>query len=228
MAPEWPPPVRGRETRTCPLTVPKFPEPDQAKFGPLRRGTDLVPVSGSFWRLYFRGGPHPSNWNTFRTFGPTGARFDHHNDPPRRDPHRSILYAAREWGSALAEVFQETRTIDRRRHSPRLTRFTIVRQVELLDLLDGTWATRAGASAAISTGPRSRARRWSRAIYRRYPGVDGLRYGSSMDRYRESIALYDRAEDALPAKPDLDLSLADRRLLHLLEAAARTFGYLLI
>jgi hypothetical protein len=174
-------------------------------------------------RIYFRSGAHPLAWNDLRFFGPTNARFDHH-DPPARAQTKGILYAARQASTCVAEVFQATRVIDRTSSDPWLVVFALDRDVSLLDLT-GVWPTRAGASMAIGSGPRPRAREWSRAIHAAYPNVQGLLYASSMHANRPALALYERASGALPATPSVNRALSDPALLPRLTAAATALGY---
>lgn len=175
------------------------------------------------WRLYFRGGGHPTFWNTFRAFGPTRSRFDH-QVPPFKLQVRRILYAAEEGPTCLAEVFQNTRVIDRAAHDPWLVGFELAEAVDLLDLT-GSWPTRAGASMAVSSGPRPRAQRWSRTIYEAYPAVQGLYYPSSMHGNRPSMALWERAVSAVPSIPLFHRPLVDPALLPVLSRVAKDLGY---
>ena len=99
--------------------------------------------------------------------------------------------------------------------------------LRLLDLT-GPWPTRAGASMLLASGPRGRARDWSRQVYAAYPQVQGLWYPSSMHAHARSAALYERARAALPPEPLVDLALGDPRLLPALEAIGATIGYDLI
>src|ERR1700760_1833054 len=93
----------------------------------------VVPAGSTLWRIYFAGGPHPTQWNDLRWFGPTNARFDHH-DPPPRGQRKGVLYAAMEPITCLAEVFQATRTIDRQARAPWLVAFETTRPLRLLNL----------------------------------------------------------------------------------------------
>lgn len=181
-------------------------------------------------RVYFRGGRHPGAWSTFRSFGPTRSRFDHHDPPAAVHASKTILYAAHgaQGGpTCLAEVFQDTRTIDRTRHAPWLVVFALARSISLLDLM-GLWPTRAGASSAICSGPRPRAQRWARTIHTAYPKVEGLLYGSSMNANAPAVALFERAQPALAAVPALDLPLADPSLHKALSNAAAMLNYALV
>lgn len=178
------------------------------------------------WRVYFAGGAYPGAWNSFRQYGPTNARFDHHDEPPHVQP-KGILYAASAPTTCIAEVFQATRVVDRSANAPWLVGFEIVRDLTLLDLT-GTWPTRAGASMAIGSGPRPKARAWSREIYAAYPTVEGLLYGSSMHANEPAFALYERAGLALSPTPSFHRALVDPSLRPRLDAAATSLGYRLV
>lgn len=207
--------------------MPKFPEPPDA--GELSRVPleERILVAGSIlWRIYFRGGHHPSFWNTFRAYGPTRSRFDHHLAPPRAQ-ERSILYGAAQGPTALAEVFQDTRLIDRAARDPWLVGFALLKPLRLLDLT-GVWPTRAGASMVLGSGPRPRAQRWSRSIYQAYPEIAGLYYPSSMHANRPAVALYERAERALAPAPVFHRPLLDPALLPVLRHVALDIGYGLV
>jgi hypothetical protein len=204
----------------------KFPEPPSPVDLAARVPPDVktIPAGTELWRIYFRGGKHAMAWNQFRSHGPVaGGRFDHHNPPPgSRD--RAILYAAVEGPTCLAEVFQDTRVVDRQRNDPWLVAFRIETPLDLLDLT-GTWPTQAGASMAINSGPRLRAQRWARTIYAAYPALHGLFYPSSMDANRPAIALFERAVPMMPRHPRFNRALAEPPLLIPIANAAARFGY---
>lgn len=206
----------------------EFPEPPTTAqlrlIGPehlhLRAGTEL-------WCVYFRGGQHPSVWSTFRVHGPTNSRFDHHDQissPPPRSQTRGILYAAQSGKTCVAEVFQDKRLIDRTSKRPWLAAWRLITDVDLLDL-SGTWPTRAGASSAIHSGQRARARRWAQRIYIAFPKISGLYYLSSMGGNAPAIALFERARPAMPASPTFNRPLDDPALLNGLRNAAADLGY---
>ena len=211
--------------RTSPLSSPAGSDPPT--LGELRKlGPEIhvLPSDTLLWRVYFRAGPYPSAWSTFRRFGPTDARFDHHGPPPAVHPTRAILYGADSGPTCLAEVFQTTRVIDRRYRVPHLAAFELGAPISLLDVT-GAWVTRAGGNMAISSGSRVRSREWSRAIYGAYPKLQGIRYASSMNANQPAVALYERAQPALPVAPGLDLPLDHPGLAILISDAARRFGY---
>ena len=174
------------------------------------------------------GGAHPTSWDQFRAFGPTESRFDHHLPPPSLQT-REILYGAvgpKAGQTAIAEVFQATRVVERARRAPCLVAFDSTEDLRLLDLT-GTWSTRAGASMAIASGPRSRARRWSQAIYEAFPELDGLVYGSSMNGNQPCVALYERAIRAMPARPMFNRMLSDPAMVTILKNVCVALNYTL-
>lgn len=203
------------------------PPPSVANLRAIGPEVHVLPRGATVWRVYFRGGSYPTTWDRFRAYGPTGARFDHHDPPPAVHPAKAILYAADLGPTCLAEVFQDTRVIDRSRDQPALVAFQLAQDVSLLDVT-GAWPTRAGASMAISTGNRKRAREWSCAIYDAFPQLDGIRYSSSMDANRPAFAFYERSKRAIPALPLLDIPLSAPGLAVLLAHEARRFGYRLL
>lgn len=177
------------------------------------------------WRVYRAGGRHPAGWSRFRAFGPMATgRFDHHPPPPHEDPDTAVLYAALDITAAVAEAYQVTRTIDRARDEPWLVGFQSVREIAALDLT-GRWPTRAGASQAIATGRRDRARAWSRAIHATFPFIEVLLYRSSMAGGSRNIALYERAVDAMPAHPVIHVPLSHPGLDAPLRRLAMGLGY---
>ena len=179
-------------------------------------------------RVYFRGGPYASTWNSLRYFGPTGARFDHHEPDAAGQPfiqERGIIYLARDVPTALAEVFQVGRLVDRYRNQPWLVSSTIVRDVRLLDLT-GTFCVRAGGSMKLVSGPRTYAQNWSRAFYACYGDIEGVYYPSSFTN-RPVIALYERVLPASPFSqmPVLHRALIDALLIDPIRGACRDIGY---
>ncbi|HEV7517688.1 MAG TPA: RES family NAD+ phosphorylase [Thermoanaerobaculia bacterium] len=211
----------------------KLPNPpaaaaDLARIPP---GLRTLRTGETLWRIYKRGGRHPVLWNTFRAFGPLRtARFDHHLSGEDGSPsfqERRIYYAAAEITTCLAEFFQDTRTISRDNEEVSLVGFELRTDLTLLDLT-GVWPTQAGASMALCSGPRSRSRPWSCAIYDAYSGVQGLYYPSSMHAHRPAVALYERALAALPPTPVFHRPLSDPALLSDLERVARHLGYRLV
>lgn len=213
----------------------KFPEPPPAsELVGLRRPEDVVAVAPitALARIYQSGGEHPTQWNAFRTVGPLAtARFDPHPVTPDGRPASAqghgVLYTGLSLRTALAESFQATRVVDRHSGAPWLVVFRPARPLHLLDLA-GTWPTRAGASQAISSGSRPRARAWAREIFAAYPDVDGLWYRSSMDSGAPAVCLWERGASALPPRPWVHLPLNAAALALPIARACRALGYRLV
>ncbi|MGI9301867.1 MAG: RES family NAD+ phosphorylase [Gammaproteobacteria bacterium] len=206
--------------------VPREPSLDRLKsldpeVAPLEAGAIL-------WRIYFRGGRHPTRWSDFRHVGPIDARFDHHLGDEPVQQERAVLYAAAAPVTCFAEVFQKTRVINRWHKDPWLVGFEIASTIQLLDLT-GAFPTRAGASMGLMTGPRSVSRNWARAFYDAWAKTAGLCYPSSMHANRPAMVLTDRAaaSGVMPAQPSFHRSLGDPAILSFLKNAAHTLGYAL-
>ena len=189
----------------------------------------IVPDGTALARVYFLGGTFATRWNEFRRYGPASGRFDHHLLDKNGDPwvqERSVLYCATNAVTCFAEVFQQTRRIDRVRGAPWLAIFELQETVRLLDIT-GTYPTRVGASMAINTGSRVRAREWAQRFYEAHDDLHGIFYCSSMHANQPAIALNDRAENiqALPSHPRFNRALADDAMLNVLKHAAAVLGY---
>jgi hypothetical protein len=182
-------------------------------------------------RVYYARAPYPQRWDEFRTFGPLNSRWDHHvpdvNGSPQAQ-NRGIYYAAADAKTCLAEVFQVTRRIDRVFQAPWLVVFETAAELKLLHLT-GDFATRMGASMAIHSGSRGRARDWARDLYEAYPEIQGILYAASMQGGAPAFALNERAlkEPLFPAHPLFHRALADDVLLDPLKHAASALGYAL-
>jgi hypothetical protein len=81
---------------------------------------------------------------------------------------------------------------------------------------------------AINSGPRPRARRWSRAIYAAYPHLGGLHYASSMNANAPAIVLYERAAHVMPGRPVFHRALADAALSTVVARAATQVDYAIV
>ncbi len=212
--------------------MPKFPEPPGVAV--LRAiEPDIIPLEAGtvLWRVYFRRGRHPTTWSTFRFVGPANGRFDHHliESGPLQLQQRGILYAALEGPTCLAEVFQDSRVIDTIRGEPALVGFVTQASVRLLDLTR-TFPTRAGASMAINTGAKSRARRWALQFYEAYPDHAGILYASSMHGNSPAVALNERAKATaiVPTRPVFHRALSDLSIWRILQGVAAEIGYELL
>ena len=206
--------------------VPRTPAP--VRLASLDPDIHVLPAGSLVWRIYFRGGRHPTRWGEFRHVGPTGARFDHHRGERPAAQDRAVLYAGADPTTCFAEVFQRTRVVNRWHGDPWLVGFHTAASSSFLDLT-GAFATRAGASMALMSGPRSVSRKWARGFYDAYPETAGLWYPSSMHSNRPALVWTERAEAAgvVPRQPSFHRALGDPALLSMLKNAARELGYAL-
>ena len=188
-------------------------------------------------RVYYTRSRHALPWDAFRYVGPLNSRWDHHvsNEQGIADAladgagGRGIYYAAADAKTCLAEVFQDTRRIDRAFQAPWLVVFKTLRVLEVLDLT-GDFATRMGASMAIHSGSRVRARGWARDLYQAFPAAQGILYAASMRGGAPAFALNERSLKGgplFPTHPEFHRALADDAMLDPLKHAARTLGYAL-
>jgi len=113
------------------------------------------------WRVHSTSGPCVLPWDGLRHVGPTTGRWDPQVPPPGTSA-RGVLYAALDVTTVVAEVFQDTRVVDRVTWSPHLTGWHPARDLTLLDLT-GAWPVRQGASHVLTAGRRSVCRPWTRA-----------------------------------------------------------------
>lgn len=208
--------------------MPKVPQhPNLDRLNSTEPEWHHIEPGDELWRVYFRGGEHPSLWNQLRTFGPADARFDHQPEG-QPDISRAVMYLALSPVTCLAEVFQKTRTIHRTNRKPALVGFAMTTSLKLLDLT-GAFTTRIGASMGLMTGTRSVGRNWARGLYAAYPEAQGLAYPSSMHANSVAIVLNDRTDPtaALPGSPGFHRALDDAGMITLLKNAARELGYVI-
>lgn len=186
-------------------------------------------------RVFFREGPHPSDWMDLRTEGPLASgRFDHHQP----GVPAKVMYLARRGdpptrmdglACALAETFQMSRVIDVTTRQPWVVWWMPTRPLRLLDL-GSTWTSRAGGNQALCSGDRGTSRSWAREIHAagpKWPGptLDGLTWPSSVVGPGRSVVITERAADAVPYRPDLLRPLADPGLGPAVQRAAEMAGY---
>ena len=193
--------------------------------------TCIIPGETRLARVYYTGGGHPMAWNSFRYVGPVNARWDHHLPNAQGNPcaqGRGIYYTATDAKTCLAETFQSSRRIDRAYQAPWMVVFETVSPLLVLDLT-GDFATRMGASMAIHSGSRRRARDWARDLYEALTDIQGIQYSSSMNGGARAFALNERALKAplFAPHPLFHRALADDVMLDPLKHAARALGYAL-
>lgn len=206
--------------------LPRTPDVDRLRATPpsvITVGPDRL-----LFRIYKRGGDHPTLWNQFRHYGPL-SRFDHHQFNADGEPDfqaRGVLYAAADLATAVAECFQHRRRrIDRSDQNPWLAAFRLPGEVRLLNLTD-TFCVRVGASMKLITGPFSHTQPWSQGFYDTYTDIQGLYYPSSLTN-RPAIMFYERVNkhDLFPPTTQLHRPLDSPLMLKPLTITAKEIGY---
>lgn len=204
--------------------------PGAAELGRVAPVLRTIPSATRLARVYYTAGRHATTWNEFRHFGPLNVRWDHHAATAAGWPQsqvRGICYAARDAQTCFAESFQSTRRIDRAFQAPWLVVFETIAPLRVLDLTEEL--TRMGATAAIHSGSRRRARGWARDVYEAFGEMQGVQYPSPMNGGAAAFALNERALNTplFAAHPLLHRALADDLMLDPLKHAAQALGYAL-
>lgn len=158
-----------------------------------------LPAGAALWRIYRP--PLEPRW-----FGPSPGdaarnRFD---DPLRARGERpttfGVCYLGASREAAFAETFLRTAGValfDVEEADVRaMASFTTTRPLRLVALL-GPGLAAAGATAAVTHGPHSVARRWARALWEHPSAPDGIAYRCRHDDEEIALALFDRARDAI-------------------------------
>lgn len=164
----------------------------------------------TLWRIFVTTGDHALAWNELRHYGPLDdMRFDPH--PLPKDRHDvGVLYSSTSPETAFAEVFQDTRIIDRADKGRTLVSWTPTRDLMLLDLTTN-FPVRNGAAAAMMMDDKRHTQNWARGIYEQLgTKVDGLWHLSSITS-EPMVTLFSRTEvhAAFPIHPDTRAALAD-------------------
>ena len=206
-------------------------QPNQVRLRNISLSRIMLTAGSRWFRIHRSRGTVPTRWDEFRYLGPMDARFDHHVDSDDGEPftqERGIIYAAADFPTCVAEVFQQSRVVDPKHARPILVSFKLTRSVNLLDLTD-TFPLRVGASQKVIQGPREHSRIWSRAFYDGYPELEGVYYLSALTN-RPAIALYERTlvDSPLPPTPEFHRTLDDPLMLDPLHEACVDIGYSLL
>ncbi|MFW0790769.1 RES family NAD+ phosphorylase [Gordonia sp. CPCC 205333] len=178
------------------------------------------------WRVHATVGSHVLPWDAHRTWGPV-LRFDQHPLPVGEHPRYGIWYGAADPRGALAEVFQETRVIDRHTDAKYLTGLRFTRPLRLLDVGGigvATWITRAGGNHGLDSAPHRRSQQWARAIHSAFDEIDGIAYRGRFAG-GTCVALFERTAGDFPANPLISLPLSHPGLEGRIATAAMDLGY---
>ena len=187
----------------------------------------LRAYQGQLWRIYRATGPHAVAWDELRHWGPAGEmRFDPHPLPQGDHPDVGVMYAATDPITALGEVYQDGRSIDRSAGGATIVAWVPTRDLALLDLTTN-WPVLNGAAAAMMMDDKAHTSTWARAIYERLgDDIDGLYHQSSITN-KPIVTLFSRTErqPAFPARPLFHVAVADSALHSTIDEAKRELGY---
>lgn len=173
----------------------------------LRRDAgDVVVFQDVLWRIHRTQGENALAWNALRTYGPLATMRYDPQPQPLGSHAEGVAYAATDFATALAEVFQSTRIVDTVSFAPQVTAWWTVRPLRLLDLT-GTWALRNGAAAALNAAPHSTCRAWAGSIRSTWPDLDGLWASSTMTGGHD-VVLWNPAVGSFPDAPAFSRRLA--------------------
>lgn len=173
---------------------------------------------------------HNTNALSFRYYGSL-ERFDHQRysrDAPSTDEERGIYYAGFTLSCCLVEVFGDKRTIEV--GNCCVASVGLKRPLNLLDLC-GSPAMANGTVVALSGVPeRDISQNWSRYFYdnyNTYTKVDGIIYHNAHNS-EQSVALYERAKDALSCSPRNVMPLKHKALRTEIRKVAQEHGLIVI
>ncbi|MGO3151587.1 MAG: RES family NAD+ phosphorylase [Galactobacter sp.] len=185
---------------------------------------DIVEYAGPLWRIHTVSGEHPSRFDEFRRYGPVPqCRWDPHPLPAGFHSGHAVLYCAGDAETAFSEDFQSTRVIELSALR-YLSGWEPQHPLKLLDLVGTDWALRHGASASLTSAPKSTCRAWARAIHNELGAhIDGIRVPSTMTGAAMAVLFESHATVAsFPAAPTFARPLDDPRVgILALKAAAR-------
>ena len=172
---------------------------------------------------------HNTNALSFRYYGSL-ERFDHQRysrDAPATDEERGIYYAGFTLSCCLVEVFGDKRTIEVGNYC--VASVQLKRPLSLLDLCSSAMAN--GTVYALSGVPeRDLSQAWSRYFYdnyNTYTKVDGIIYPNAHNG-DFSLALYERAKDALSCSPSDVMSLNHKALRTEIRKVAEENGLIVV
>lgn len=199
---------------TVPLTLPE---------------SAVASFEGPLWRIHAVAGRHPMAWNELRWHGPVRSnRWDPQRGPLSVRSAAGVSYAASDYATAFAELFQRDRAItltaDR-----ALSGWRPSRPLDLLNLIggegSGDWAVLHGASASLPQASRDICHAWAAAIHDQLGDrLDGLLVPSTVTG-DPVVVLFTRSADAFPAAPSFSRNLEHADVLTLATRARERLGW---
>lgn len=203
--------------------VPATP-PSSFQFDPAQH---VITYLGMLWRVFSTTGDHPQVWNELRHWGPGAEmRFDPQAQPAGIDPAAGVMYAATFGWTALGEVFQSERVIDRTTDGPTIAAWLPSRALQLLDLTSN-WPVLNGAAASMMMDDKQNTQAWAREIDQQLGDkIDGLWHLSSINS-QPMVTLFSRVEriPAFPPRVNFETPLDAAKADSLIKRAKGRLGY---
>ena len=204
--------------------------PPPPKILPIEPALSSIDKGECLARIFDPTTRHNTNALTFRHHSPL-ERFDHQQysrNAPSTDEKRGIYYAGFTLSCCLVEVFGDKRTIEVGNYC--VASVQLKRPLSLLDLC-GTPAMTNGTVYALSGVPeRDLSQDWSRYFYDNYniyTKVDGIIYPNAHNGDL-SLALYERAKDALSCSPSDVMPLNHKALRTDIRKVAQENGLIVV
>lgn len=187
----------------------------------------VATYEGPLWRVFPTTGPHPQVWDELRHYGPVeDMRFDPQAPPPAFDPNAGVMYTSTLPHTALGEVYQSTRVIDRASRGATIASWIPSRPLQLLDLTTN-WPVLNGAAAAMMMDDKQHTQAWARAIDQQLGAdVDGLYHQSAINN-EPMVTLFSRTERvaAFPTRVSFMALLSDTASDEIVRKATKKLGY---
>jgi hypothetical protein len=182
---------------------------------------------GPLWRVFRTEGPHALEWDQLRHYGPIpDMRFDPQPPPPGEHVENGVMYTATHSYTALGEVYQEDRVIDRAAGGATIASWIPSRVLKLLDLTTN-WPVLNGAAASMMMDDKKTTRAWAAAIFDQLGDhIDGLYHQSSINN-QPLVTLFSGTEvnSAFPARVNFSALLSDTLADELVKRAKKRLGY---
>ena len=189
----------------------------------------VTSFQGPLWRIHTVAGSHPTAWDELRWHGPIRSnRWDPQTGPLSVRSTAGVSYAAPDYTTAFAELFQQDRAITLTAERA-LSGWRPSRPLDLLNLIGGEgggdWAVQHGASASLPQAPKDTCRAWAAAIHDQLGDrLDGLLVPSTVTG-DPVVVLLSRSVDAFPTAPSFSRNLEHADVMTLAARVRERLGW---
>ncbi|AXE39565.1 RES family NAD+ phosphorylase [Acidipropionibacterium virtanenii] len=185
---------------------------------------DIATWTGALWRIHTVSGAHPAAWDGLRTRGPIeDNRWDPQPPPVGDHPGIGVSYTAPDPVTCISEVFFDDARIEVSGDRV-LSGWYPARALNLLDPASDDWTVRHGATASLTSAPRSGCRAWAAAMAAELAGrIDGLVVPSTITG--DPMVVFTGASDSFPPAPAFSRPLDHPDVLAVAVAARARLGW---